>query len=267
MLFSLRQLKLLFEVAKFNALKMLAYPWELVAFFIQRFLGLLFLAIFWFAVSQSSTTLQSFHSLIAYFLVSSAVRDLTFSYELKFGREIQRMVKSGEITNYLIKPVPAIPFLFFAYAGQTWMSLIYSACALIAGIILLPPLSVINFIAFIMFLVLAFIVSISFNLFMAIISFYVVEAQGIRNMFNHVIRVLSGALIPLTLFPGTLRYFTLLSPFPLFAFTPTYVLQNTLPWNELGYLFAVSLGWAIGLFLIMSYLWRRALKQYEGIGI
>jgi ABC-2 type transport system permease protein len=267
MLFSLRQLKLLFEVAKFNALKMLAYPWELVAFFIQRFIGLFFLALFWFAVSQSSTTLQSFRSLIAYFLVASAVRDLTFSYNMKFGSGLLKMIKSGEITNYLIKPISSIPFLFFAFVGQTWMSLVYSTFTLIAGLIILPPLGIINYLAFIVFCILAFIVSISCNLLVGIVSFYVVEAGGIKNMFNHIIRILSGALIPLTLFPEMMRTLTLLSPFPLFAFTPTYVLQNALSWRELTQLFAISLFWAIGLFFTMTYLWKRALKQYEGIGI
>ncbi|MCX6738558.1 MAG: ABC-2 family transporter protein [Candidatus Parcubacteria bacterium] len=264
---SLLQTKLLLEVAKFNALKMLAYPWELVAFFIQRFIGLSFLAIFWFAVAQSSSTVLDFRHLIAYFLISSAVRDLTFSYETKFGREIMRMVKKGEISNYLIKPVPSIPFLFSAFAGQTWMALLYSAVAMIAGLIILPPTGMINFFSFFVFLILAFFVSISFNLFVAILSFYVVEANGIRNMFNHIIRILSGALIPLTLFPEVLRNITLLSPFPLLAFTPTYVLQNTLPWQDITQLFLVSSAWAIGLSLIASFLWKKALKKYEGVGI
>lgn len=264
---SLLQTKLLFEVVRFNALKMLAYPWELVAFFIQRFVGLFFLALFWFAVAQSSPTLLDFRHLIAYFLISSAVRDLTFSYETKFGNSVLKMVKSGEITNYLIKPVSTIPFLFFGFAGQTWMSLVYSALALIAGLIILPPVGIINYIAFIVFCTLSFFVSMSINLFVAIIGFHVVEASGIRNMTNHIIRILSGALIPLTLFPETARVFVLLSPFPLLAFTPTYVLQNTLSWNELTQLFFISAFWAIALLFTMIFFWKRALKKYEGIGI
>jgi len=263
----MRQTKLLFEVAKFNALKMLAYPWELVAFFVQRFIGLFFLTIFWFAVAKSSSTMQSFQCLIAYFLVSSAVRDLTFSYEMKFGRGVQIMIKSGEISNYLIKPVSTIPFLFFGFVGQTWMSLFYSSIALIAGLIILPALSFVNLIAFLVFIVLAFFVSISFNIFVAIISFYIVEAGGFRNMFNHILRILSGALIPLTLFPTAIRSIVLLTPFPLVAFTPTYVLQNALSIGELSRLFFVSFFWAIALFWSMSLLWKKSLKKYEGIGI
>lgn len=267
---SLRQTKLLLEVFKFNALKTLAYPWELAAFVVQRFIGLFFLLIFWTAVIEGSSSIQdlpSLPNLIAYFLISGAVCDITFAYETKFGRSVMKLIKTGELSNYLIKPMASIPYLFSTFAGQTWMSLVYSALALLAGLLIFPPPGIMNVLLFIVFIILSYIISINFNFFVAILSFYVVEANGIRNMFNHIVRVFSGALIPLTFFPNPIRDMVLLSPFPIISFTPVYVLQNVLGAEELIYLFTVSLSWAVGLSIIMIFSWKRALKLYEGIGI
>lgn len=264
---NLFQIKLLKEVIKFNALKILAYPWEWVAFFFQRFISLSFLALFWFAVAKSSSVAVSFRELIAYFLVAGAVRDLVFANDTKFGRSIMLMIKSGEISNYLVKPVSIIPFLFSTFAGQTWMAIVYAIVTLIAGLIILPPAGIINILFFVIFLIFAFCISLSFNLFVAIVSFYIIEANGIRNMFNHVTRILSGTLIPLTLFPPALKWIIMLTPFPIVAFTPAYVLQNNLVLSELTSLFIVSLVWAVGLLIFILMFWRRSLRRYEGVGI
>lgn len=259
--------KLLWDVAKFNALKTFAYPWDGVAFFIQRFIGLSFLAIFWFAVARSSGVALNFRQLIAYFLVATAVRDLTFASETRIGKEIMRLIKYGEISNYLIKPISTIPFLFSTYAGQMWVMIVYALAALSLGIFIAPPASWVNIAAFLVFIILAFLIAVSFNFFVAIISFHVVEASGIRNVFNHIAQILSGVLIPLTFFPATIRSVVALSPFPAVAFTPAYVLQNSLATAELLRLFAIDLAWAAGLLFLVYFFWKRSLRQYEGVGI
>jgi len=262
-----KQTKMFFEVAKFNALKTLAYPWEFAAFFVQRSIGLLFLSIFWLAVSQSSAEVQNFRSLIAYFLISSATLELTFAYEMKFGKNLIVLIKSGEISNYLIKPLPVIPFLFSGYVGQMWITFIYSFFALIAGLFIMPPLGPANYLFFFVFLFLGFLIAFSMNILVGIISFYVVEASGFKNVTNHIIRIFSGAMIPLTFFPEVLRSAVLLLPFPFLAFVPAYALQNTLSMDELSRLFFTSLFWAIVLWNIKNRLWKKALKKYEGVGI
>ena len=259
--------KLLWEVAKFNALKTFAYPWDRVAFFAQRAVSLSFLAIFWLAVARSSDVALNFRQLIAYFLIATAVRDLTFASETRIGKEIMRLIKYGEISNYLIKSVGTIPFLFFTYAGQMWVMVVYALAALSLGIFILPPASWVNIAAFLVFIVLAFLVAVSFNFFVAIVSFHVVEAVGIRNVFNHIAQIFSGVLIPLTFFPSLIRSIVEFSPFPAVAFTPTYVLQNSLAASELLRLFAINFAWAAGLLLLVYFFWKRSLRKYEGVGI
>jgi ABC-2 type transport system permease protein len=260
-------MKLYFAVVKFNWLKILAYPFEIIAFFASRFFALGFLALFWYALANSSGGSMDFRPLVAYFFVTAAIRELTFGNDSRFGRFIQQLVIRGDINNYFIKPIKTVPFLFFSFAGETWMGQAYAVVTLILGLIILPPLSLLNIFAFIVFLFLALIISICFNVLIGTISFYSPEAGGFRNAFNHINKILSGSLMPLNLFPDSVRGILMLLPFPALIFTPAYVLQNKLSSTELLGLFATTFVWSIILIFITNYLWRLSIKNYEGVGI
>lgn len=260
-------MKLYLSIVKFNWRKILAYPFEIVAYFASRLATLGFLALFWFAMAESSLGEIDFKPLVAYFLVAASIRELTFGGETRFGRFIQHLIIRGDINNYFIKPIKTVPFLFFTFAGETWMGMLYAVVTLILGLIILPPLSLSNIFAFLISLCFAFVLSICFNTLIGMISFYSPEAAGFRNVFNHINKILSGSLIPLNLFPENIRGFLILLPFPFAVFTPVYVLQNQLPGAELLSLFVTALIWSAVLILITRYLWRRSIKNYEGIGI
>jgi ABC-2 type transport system permease protein len=260
-------MKLYLSVIKFNWLKILAYPIEIIAFFASRFIALGFLALFWYAIANSSSGSLDFRPLIAYFFLTAGIRELTFGNDSRFGRFIQQLIIRGEINNYFIKPIRTVPFLFCSFAGETWMSIAYALITMAIGLVILPPLSLINVIGFLIFLTLAFIISICFNVLIGIVSFYSPEAGGFRNAFNHVNKILSGSIVPLNLFPENVRWFLLFLPFSSVLFTPAYVLQNQLAWPELFSFLATAIFWSISLVGLTRYLWSRSVKNYEGIGI
>lgn len=258
---------LYWEVIKFNFSKMLAYPWEMAAFFTGRIIGLGFLAIFWFAVAKSNPGMFDFRQLLAYFLIVSAVKELTISTELWLGRDIQTSIKRGEINNILIKPVKEIKFLTASFIGWNGLAFLYAIIAFFLGIKIFPPKSIINFAGFILFALVAFLISVSINVYVGILSFYSPEARGILSMVGHIIKILSGSLIPLIYFPDFFKKIVILMPFPSLAFTPVYVLQNQVSKGEFIYLLLIAIFWAIFLYVSSNYLWKKSLKNYEGVGI
>ena len=263
----MNQFKLLSDIARFNMMKGLAYPWELSAFFLRKFIYLLFLSFFWLAVSRSTEGALNFRQLIAYFLLSSAVTNLIFSNSTPFGRYIYRKIRNGELSNFLIKPISTVPFLFFSFIGENWMNIFYALISATIAIIMIPPPGILNVVFFLVFIVLAFFVSFALNILIATLSFYFVEVAGIRNSFDHVRTIQSGSLIPLTMFPIMIKQVVMFTPFPLLAFIPTYTLQNPIQMWETLQMISISVAWASGLTVIMSVVWRKSLKKYEGVGI
>jgi ABC-type uncharacterized transport system permease subunit len=239
----------------------------MAAFLLGRFFTLVFLAIFWYVVAHSNGSAVDFKPLIAYFLVATAVKDLTFSTETKFGKSIQLAIKTGEINNYLVKPIGIVSFLFFSYVGSNGLGVIYAVVTLILGLVILPPLGWLNVLGFIVFLFLALVVAVCINVFIGLMSFYSPEADGFRNASNHIIKILSGALIPIYFFPVFWQNAVFLTPFPVMVFLPVYVLQNQLAVGKIIFLSLVAVGWSVALIMIISLMWRQALKKYEGVGI
>lgn len=252
---------------KFNFAKMLAYPWEMVAFFASRIVELCFLIIFWYAVSRSNSGIFSFRQITAYFLVVSAVRDLSLMTNMRLGREIKNNIKSGELNNALIKPVKIIPFLLAVFAGENGLMFLYAAAALVIGIIVFPPAGILNLALFFIFLTFALLLSLSINIYAGMAAFYSPETEGLLNILNSVIKILSGALIPINYFPRLLKKIILLTPFPGLAFTPAFVLQNKIASNELLKFALIGIFWTFFLLASVKYFWKKSLRNYEGIGI
>lgn len=256
-----------FEVLKFNLLSDLAYPIEMIGFFARKLVGLGFLILFWIAVSQNNSQIFDFNNMISYFLVSQAVSDLTFSAGTGFGRKIQKMIKSGEFSNYLIKPVNILRFLFSTYVGESTISTIYALVTLVIGIIIIPPLPAINFLLFLITLFFTTLTGVGVNILMGTVGFYIPETSSFHNIFEHISKILSGKLIPLDYFPATIKLFAGLSPFPVLIYYPTIILQKGALNEDTFFKIGLCIFWAFFLILLSNILWRRALKSYDGVGL
>ena len=93
------------------------------------------------------------------------------------------------------------------------------------------------------------------------------EAKGIKNVVNHISKVFSGALIPLTFFPVAYQIPVMLSPFASYAYLPATLLQTKTVDLFLYLQVGVSIVWAIVLLFVSRLVWRKGIKRYEAIGI
>lgn len=251
------ELKTYLKVVKFNFARIWAYPTEIFAFICKRLFALGFLILFWTAVQKSSGGIFNFKHLVAYFLVISALNDLVFVTHFSFGERIYRLVKSGEISNFLIKPINMIPYLLFTHVGGAFVLLVYSVVVLIAGMFVLPFASPINLIGFLILAFISFFISLSINILLSVMTFYIVEARSLMHVATHINSILSGTMIPLMFFPGMIKKIILLTPFAAASYSPVFVLQNKVSYFEFAKIAGVSLFWAVLLLILSFYLWKR----------
>ncbi len=256
-----------FEAFKFNALIKSTYKLELVGFLMRHLIRIVFLIYFWYVLGKTNTTIFDVKQLVSYFLIGIGVSEITMSNNFTFGRDIQKQIKRGEFTNSLIKPVHLVRYSFISFLGRDIFTLVYSVFAIALGIALYPPTSPMNIVLFFTMFVFTFTISLSFNMLLAVLGFYTPEAGSIKNVLVHLTRILSGALIPLSYFPNTLKTLTELTPFPALVYYPVYMLQNGFKGYESIQMFVVSLIWAVLLFALGNSLWKKALRNYDGVGI
>jgi ABC-2 type transport system permease protein len=256
-----------FDIIKFNFLRFLSYPFEIFAAIAIQLIDLGSIAIFWLAISRSSDANLNFTELISYFLIAGAVLDLVMANNYRLGRAIQKGAKSGALNTYLMRPVNLIPYIFASTVGEMGLSYIIAFARIIAGIAINPPTNQMSILLFPVSLFLALLVSIGLNMFLGVIALVTTEASGIKNVFTHFTRVFSGWLVPVSLFPDTLRHIIFLTPFPGLVFGPTNMLKSSSITHDMKIQMLITLIWGIVLIVSMSYLWKHTLKRYEGIGI
>jgi ABC-2 type transport system permease protein len=260
-------MEMYYQIAKFNALIWSTYPLSIVMTTLSKIITLGFLIMFWTLIAKNSSTNINFRELASYFLISDAISTITMSYNTWLGKEIRKAVKSGNINQYLIKPINIIPFMYSYVWGSRIIQILLALGGFIIGIFILPPQSFISILIFIPSLILAFTISFTFNVFEGTLAFITAEASGIKNAIMHVVRIFSGKAIPLTFFPKSIYNIAIFSPFPSMIYAPTVALKTKEFNSEILQSLIVALFWAITLNLITQKLWRKYLKLYEGIGI
>lgn len=102
-----------------------------------------------------------------------------------------------------------------------------------------------------------------FNLSFSALVFKTEATFGLWQLNDIVLRIFSGALIPLAFFPGTIQNILLKLPFAAIQSTPTLILLGRLNGDALIEALSYQVFWAIVLTLISSYIWHRTLNNLK----
>jgi ABC-2 type transport system permease protein len=255
------------NIVKFSFLRFFSYPFEILSSVAKRVIEILFLVLFWSLIVKGSGSQINIYQIVSYFFISMGIRDLVMSHWGPFGGEVGNSIKSGQITNYLIKPVSIVPTLYSLSLGRNGMRVLLALINLAIGLIIFPPKSITSILLFIIFFPLAWSISFAYNLIQGTLYFHFTDATGVRNALNNIIRVFSGEMVPLFLFPYTLGQIVRFTPFPGMVYGPTIALSTNKFDQDVLINIVVSIFWAIFLNIIVYLFWKRSIKNYEAIGI
>ena len=256
-----------FDIVRFSFLRFFSYPYEILASVLKRVIEILFLILFWSLIVKESGGQINISQIISYFFISMGIGDLVMSRWGAFGGEIGTQIKNGHISNYLIKPVGIIPTLYSISFGRNGLRVLLALINLTIGLIVYPPKGIISIILFIFFFISAWWIAFAYNLFQGTLFFHLNDASGVRNALNNIVRVFSGEMVPLYLFPLALGQFIRFTPFPSMIYGPTVALSINSFNQEVMINLGISIFWAIFLNIFVYIFWKKSIKNYEAIGI
>lgn len=258
---------LYFKIISFYFQKFLTYPLEIIAALINRIVQIGFLLLFWSLVLEYSSIEQSIFDLAAYFLIADGIGTIVMGIKSDYGRTLRHAIRDGEINNYLIKPINILSYLHAYTMGKYGMKIIIALISITIGIIIKPPTSLTAIFLFLLYLPLAFLIALGFNILEGALTFIFTEINGMKNAFNHISRILSGSLIPIYLFPENIKNIVEYLPFPFMVFAPTNALSTNSITPHTYQLLLTAFIWAVVLNILALYLWNKYRKKYEAIGI
>jgi ABC-2 type transport system permease protein len=205
--------------------------------------------------------------ILSYYLITGGLAGLTMLFRQKFGAYLRKSIKSGEISNFLIKPIALLPSIYATVWGERSVHNITAIISIVIGLVISPPLSFINLILFLIFVLISFSIGFAINLIEGILTLYLESPGGIMNSIAHIARLLSGSLIPLEYFPENIARVIQYLPFAVAIYSPYQSLRyetfNLSVLRELG----VGIFWALTLNVLIIYFWRKGLKKYEAVGL
>lgn len=179
--------------------------------------------------------------------------------------ELAEMIRSGQLSNYLLRPVSVIEFVYIRGVAPR---LFIAGLCLIAGIgigffIGMNPARMVGAMAMALA---GNIIHYQIGAAIAASSFVWEESYSILMVKNMIVSLLSGELIPLNLFPPSMQWIWKSTPFYLYVFGPTqYALGR---WSDMEYLrqMGISALWMIGAWATIRLTWGLGVNRYQSLG-
>jgi ABC-2 type transport system permease protein len=238
-----------------------------------RFLPMLTTILLWHAIyagSQSSEMAgYTLNGMISYLLLVHISRMFSSMPSLAGG--IARDIREGTLKKYLLQPIDMLAYLVSYRVAHKMAYIMMSALPYAILFYLcrdyLPgwPSPEI-FAAYVVSLLLAFVIGFFFEATIGMIGFWFLEVTSFLYVIGTITFFLSGHLFPLDLLdPFWVNIFKCL-PFQYLAYFPATVFLGRVQGEELVWGLLLELAWAVALVLICRAVYRLGLRRYSAYG-
>lgn len=222
--------------------------------------------VLWYALFQIGGATEvagmTYSDMIHYTLMSllfSQVRGGDHDFEL------QEMIRSGQLSNYLLRPVGAVEFVYIRGVAPR---LFIAGFCLFVGFLLAYFLhfSPTRMVGSMFMALIGNVIHYQIGATLATTAFLWEEAYGILMVKNMVVNLLSGELIPLNLFPPSMQWIWKSTPFYLYVYGPTQYALGHWSHSEYFYHLGIAFLWLIAGSIAIRVTWGIGIKRYLSLG-
>jgi ABC-2 type transport system permease protein len=205
---------------------------------------------------------MSYSELLAYTWTSvlfSQVRGGNYDFALI------EMIRTGTLSQSLLKPVGPVEFVFWRGFGEK----LFTACfCFFLGLIasLIADRSITNLFLAMTLAIVGNVIHYMFGAVLATVAFYWENAFAILLVKNMVVSLLSGELLPLSIFPEKLTFLWQSTPFYLYVFGPTQIALGKWGIQDWYHHMLIAFAWLIVFAAALKITWKFSIHRYQGIG-
>ena len=190
-----------------------------------------------------------------------------FSRSHYFSENISSSIRLGKISSFLIYPFSFISYHFSLFFSQKFIQMFIGVSAILLAVLFdwvkIPLFTI--FLQAGIFIIVINIFWFLIQLFVGFLSFWLEETWSLNAAIRFVIFFLSGAIMPLELYPDFLVKILLWTPFPYLIYTPVKILMGEEV--AIGFSLFILCAWLCTFYLLVYWIWKRGLRQYTGVGI
>jgi len=179
--------------------------------------------------------------------------------------ELQEMIRSGSLSTYLLRPCSVVEFVWIRGVAP---KLFLTGLALVTGLLLSPILGLnpLNLITAMGFALIGNIIHYQLGAALAAVAFWWEEGYSILMVKNMLVSLLSGELLPLTLFPAHYHWVWKSTPFYLYVFAPVQIAQGRWTPSEILTHLGTALIWLVIGWGLIRLSWGAGVRRYQSLG-
>lgn len=208
-------------------------------------------------------------ALVLYYLLVPLVEKITRGHEMGF---LSTEIYEGTLTRYLVYPVPLFGYKYVLHLAVSAIALVQLAVAL-GGVLVFwsvpAPFAVqpIGVGAALIAMLLASLLYFHLAACLEMVAYWADNVWSLLVMLRFAIRLLGGGMIPLALFPDSVRGVLEMLPFaPLLSF-PIRTLLGQVDAAEYLRSMLVLAMWTLVFAVLARVIHARGIRQYTGVGI
>ena len=258
----------------------LAYRGDFVLGTLMRFLPIVTQVFLWTAVFAATTRADiagySREDIVADYLRTMLTRAFSSMPGLAGG--ISRSIRDGSVKKYLVQPVDYVAFLLAARIAH---KLVYYAVAILPFALVFflcrgyfpPPPDAPTIVAFLLALVLSFLLGFFMEATLGMLGFWVLETSSIVFAYMLVQYLLSGHMFPIDMLAGiplgggvSLADVVRWLPFEYTAYFPAAIWLGKVRGWALVRDLAIEAGWVLVMIVACRLAWRRGTRRYSAFG-
>ncbi|MDD5934144.1 MAG: ABC-2 family transporter protein [Clostridiales bacterium] len=225
----------------------------------------------WTAVygSKGQINGMELNQMLRYFGVSTIIGYLTMDFA---DWNLQMLVRTGKFTTFLLRPIHHRYFALSQKFGHRVLGFFieFVPCLLIFQFIFRINIVPQHIIYSILSVLLAFFMNFYVNYCIGLTAFWLVQASGIRRVYQALASVFSGAFIPLVFFPTWMQKALFFLPFQYTLYVPSMVATGHYELAEI----TMSIPQIVGLqaiavlvaFLLTELIYQRSLRHFTAVG-
>jgi ABC-2 type transport system permease protein len=262
------------NICKASLIERMTYRSDFFLSTVLRFLPMVTTILLWQAVYAGSgaTQLSGFtaNEMIAYLLLVHISRMFSSMPGLAAG--IARDIREGSLKKYLLQPIDMIAYLVsyrvahkVAYIVTSFLpyALLFFLCR---GFFDRLPTDPVTIAAYLVALVLGFVVGFFFEACIGMVGFWFLEVTSFLYIVTTLNYFISGQMFPLDLLPSFWAVLLKSLPFQYMAYFPATIFLGKVQGTELAFGLAAELFWALVFIGLSRLLYRVGLRRYSAYG-
>jgi ABC-2 type transport system permease protein len=217
-----------------------------------------------YAGQPAGATINGFSlsEMITYICVGWVARSLYFS---NVDYDIAELVRTGQISNCLIRPIHFHTMVVCQGAGEALFRLLFFTVPIGLVIVCIFPVALpasgFCFVLFCVSTAWSFLILTELSFMVGMLAFRLKSIQGIIRAKYFLVQFLSGLLLPLTFFPPWLKSAVAILPFKDIAYTPLQLYLGRIAMEDMLMVFVSQFVWWVVLVALGTVMWKSAVAR------